>query len=121
MGRRTPSESTFRRILQRVDADELDTAVSGWLARHAAATGLRGFHADRFRRHAADTAWSRPSAGPFGDRRAKAIGAPAGQLGVGRRHWLGLQPNRLRNHRVKLLWEENPSISATSVSGRLCP
>jgi predicted transposase YbfD/YdcC len=33
MGRRVPSESTFRRVLQRVDADELDTAVSGWLAR----------------------------------------------------------------------------------------
>jgi DDE_Tnp_1-associated/Transposase DDE domain len=36
MGRRAPSESTFRRILQRIDADELDTAVSGWLARHTA-------------------------------------------------------------------------------------
>jgi hypothetical protein len=39
MGRSTPSESTFRRILQSVDADELDTAVSGWLARRAAAPG----------------------------------------------------------------------------------
>lgn len=39
MGRRAPSESTFRRILQRIDADELDTAVSGWLARHTVATG----------------------------------------------------------------------------------
>ncbi|WP_219419733.1 transposase family protein [Pseudonocardia nigra] len=36
MGRRAPSESTFRRVLQRVDADELDIAVSGWLARRAA-------------------------------------------------------------------------------------
>lgn len=36
MGRATPSESTFRRILQRVDPDELDTAVSGWLARRVA-------------------------------------------------------------------------------------
>src|SRR3954463_2096950 len=36
MGRATPSESTLRRVLQRVDADELDTAVSGWLARRVA-------------------------------------------------------------------------------------
>jgi predicted transposase YbfD/YdcC len=35
IGRRAPSESTFRRILQGVDPDELDTAVSGWLARRA--------------------------------------------------------------------------------------
>ncbi|WP_308282712.1 ISAs1 family transposase [Pseudonocardia nigra] len=38
MSRRAPSESTFRRVLQRVDPDELDTAVSGWLARRAAAS-----------------------------------------------------------------------------------
>lgn len=31
--RGVPSESTLRRILQRVDPDELDAAVSGWLAR----------------------------------------------------------------------------------------
>lgn len=37
MGRRAPSESTMRRLLQRVDPDELDIAVSGWLARRAAA------------------------------------------------------------------------------------
>lgn len=35
MGRRAPSESTIRRVLHRVDPDELDTAVSGWLARRA--------------------------------------------------------------------------------------
>jgi predicted transposase YbfD/YdcC len=37
MGRAMPSESTLRRVLQGVDADELDTAVSGWLARRVAA------------------------------------------------------------------------------------
>jgi predicted transposase YbfD/YdcC len=42
MGRRAPSESTFRRILQRIDADELDTAVSGWLARHAVTAATTG-------------------------------------------------------------------------------
>jgi predicted transposase YbfD/YdcC len=42
MGRATPSESTFRRILQRVDADELDTAVSGWLARRVTAAPSAG-------------------------------------------------------------------------------
>jgi hypothetical protein len=31
IGRRAPSESTFRRILQTVDAHALDTAVSSWL------------------------------------------------------------------------------------------
>jgi len=36
MGRRAPSAATFRRVLQRVDPDELDTAVSGWLARRVA-------------------------------------------------------------------------------------
>jgi len=51
MGRQAPSESTFRRILQRIDADELDTAVSGWLARHtatatASATGTGQIRAD---------------------------------------------------------------------------
>jgi predicted transposase YbfD/YdcC len=35
MGRRAPSESTLRRVLQSVDPDELDAAVSGWLARRA--------------------------------------------------------------------------------------
>ncbi len=35
--RGTPSESTIRRILQRVDPDELDVAVSGWLARRVTA------------------------------------------------------------------------------------
>ncbi len=39
MGRVTPSESTFRRVLQRVDADELDTVVSGWLALRVTSTG----------------------------------------------------------------------------------
>jgi predicted transposase YbfD/YdcC len=32
LGRRAPSESTIRRILQAVDLDALDVAVSGWLA-----------------------------------------------------------------------------------------
>jgi predicted transposase YbfD/YdcC len=32
LGRRAPSESTIRRVLQRVDADQLDTAVCSWLA-----------------------------------------------------------------------------------------
>jgi hypothetical protein len=31
IGRRAPSESTFRRVLQTVDAQALDTAVSSWL------------------------------------------------------------------------------------------
>lgn len=31
MGRRTPSESTIRRILQALDLDALDTALAGWL------------------------------------------------------------------------------------------
>jgi DDE_Tnp_1-associated len=31
IGRTTPSESTIRRILQSVDSDALDVAVSGWL------------------------------------------------------------------------------------------
>ena len=31
IGRRAPSESTFRRVLQTVDAHALDTAVSSWL------------------------------------------------------------------------------------------
>lgn len=31
MGRRTPCESTIRRVLQTVDLDALDTALSGWL------------------------------------------------------------------------------------------
>lgn len=35
IGRRAPSESTMRRILQNVDADELDRAVSVWLAARA--------------------------------------------------------------------------------------
>jgi hypothetical protein len=32
VGRRAPSESTIRRILQAVDLDALDVALSGWLA-----------------------------------------------------------------------------------------
>ena len=32
IGRRAPSESTIRRILQAVDLDALDAALSGWLA-----------------------------------------------------------------------------------------
>jgi hypothetical protein len=32
IGRRAPSESTIRRILQAVDLDALDVALSGWLA-----------------------------------------------------------------------------------------
>lgn len=32
MGRRAPSETTIRRILQAVDLDALDTALSGWLS-----------------------------------------------------------------------------------------
>jgi predicted transposase YbfD/YdcC len=32
LGRRVPCESTIRRVLQRVDAQALDTAVSAWLA-----------------------------------------------------------------------------------------
>jgi len=31
LGRRVPSESTIRRVLQRVDAQQLDQLVSGWL------------------------------------------------------------------------------------------
>jgi hypothetical protein len=36
MGRRAPSESMIHRLLQALDADELDRAVSGWLAARAA-------------------------------------------------------------------------------------
>lgn len=32
LGRRSPSESTIRRVLQSVDADQLDRVVSDWLA-----------------------------------------------------------------------------------------
>ncbi len=32
LGRRAPCESTIRRVLQRIDPDELDRAVCGWLA-----------------------------------------------------------------------------------------
>jgi predicted transposase YbfD/YdcC len=32
LGRRVPCESTIRRVLQRIDAEQLDTAVSAWLA-----------------------------------------------------------------------------------------
>ena len=32
IGRRAPSESTIRRILQKIDLDALDATVSGWLA-----------------------------------------------------------------------------------------
>jgi predicted transposase YbfD/YdcC len=35
IGRRAPSESTFRRILQTVDAHALDTVVSSWLAKRS--------------------------------------------------------------------------------------
>ena len=42
IGRRAPSESTFRRVLQSVDADELDRVVSGWLADRAAAATAAG-------------------------------------------------------------------------------
>ncbi|MBV8993938.1 MAG: ISAs1 family transposase [Pseudonocardiales bacterium] len=36
IGRRAPSESTFRRVLQSVDAHALDTAVSSWLLERSA-------------------------------------------------------------------------------------
>lgn len=36
IGRRAPSESTFRRVLQTVDAHALDTAVSSWLVERSA-------------------------------------------------------------------------------------
>jgi predicted transposase YbfD/YdcC len=36
IGRRAPSESTFRRVLRCVDAQALDQIVSGWLAERAA-------------------------------------------------------------------------------------
>jgi len=36
IGRRAPSESTFRRVLQSVDAHALDTAVSSWLVERSA-------------------------------------------------------------------------------------
>jgi hypothetical protein len=36
MGRRAPSESTFRRILQAVDTDALDRVVSSWLTQRTA-------------------------------------------------------------------------------------
>jgi len=39
VGRATPSESAIRRILQKVDPEALDRAVSGWLVARAARTG----------------------------------------------------------------------------------
>jgi hypothetical protein len=36
IGRRPPSESTFRRVLQTVDAHALDTAISSWLLERSA-------------------------------------------------------------------------------------
>jgi hypothetical protein len=36
IGRRAPSESTIRRILQAVDLDALDAALSGWVAGYPA-------------------------------------------------------------------------------------
>ena len=36
LGRRPPSESTIRRVLQRVDAEQLDQAVCAWLAAQVA-------------------------------------------------------------------------------------
>ena len=52
IGRRDPSESTLRRILQRVDLDALDAVLSSWLATVTAATagrdaGGRGRRQDR--------------------------------------------------------------------------
>ena len=38
IGRRAPSESTFRRVLHTVDAHALDTAVSSWLVERSAGT-----------------------------------------------------------------------------------
>jgi hypothetical protein len=40
--RGAPSESTFRRVLQQVGPDELDTAVSGWLARRVTGPSSTG-------------------------------------------------------------------------------
>lgn len=42
IGRRAASESTFRRILQAVDADELDRAVMAWIAHRADAAAGGG-------------------------------------------------------------------------------
>ena len=42
IGRGAPSEATFRRVLQLVDDDELDAAVSGWLARRLVGPGGTG-------------------------------------------------------------------------------
>jgi predicted transposase YbfD/YdcC len=41
LGRRPPCESTIRRILQRVDADKLDAAVSAWLSARSSPPGPR--------------------------------------------------------------------------------
>ncbi len=47
LGRRAPSESTIRRVLQRVDAEHLDRAVCSWLAAglrnapHSGSDGVR--------------------------------------------------------------------------------
>ncbi|MCA1697196.1 MAG: ISAs1 family transposase, partial [Actinobacteria bacterium] len=40
IGRRAPSESTFRRVLQTVDAHALDTALSAWLVERSAGERL---------------------------------------------------------------------------------
>jgi len=42
IGRRAPSESTFRRVLRSVDAQALDRIVSGWLAERAARQSASG-------------------------------------------------------------------------------
>src|SRR4029453_3382277 len=49
IGRRTPSESTLRRVLQAVDLDALDVALSSWLANRLPAPPpgrMRGVGAD---------------------------------------------------------------------------
>jgi predicted transposase YbfD/YdcC len=42
VGRATPSESTIRRILQKVDPEALDRVLSDWLAGRAAEAGMSG-------------------------------------------------------------------------------
>jgi len=42
VGRRAPSESTIRRVLQRIDPDELDKAACDWLARQARPPAVAG-------------------------------------------------------------------------------
>ena len=84
LGRRPPSESTIRRVLQTVDAAELDQVTSNWLAARAA-PGLPTVSPARPRRVIAlDGKTARVPAAPAGGRCIcwlRSTPAPAGSSG----------------------------------------